>query len=109
PSAGERLARCMAPAALPSPPLPPSLYPPQPIDRKDDIPKSEQPPRKRQIMAPVTRQGQNPPPPNTDTLPHHMTPESVQVMIDQALLRNSTNGYGSQSSHGDNPRHVQTT
>nr|GFA36062.1 hypothetical protein [Tanacetum cinerariifolium] len=30
-------------------------------------------------------------------------------MIDQALLRNSTNGDGSQSSHEDNPRHVQTT
>nr|GEV11797.1 putative reverse transcriptase domain-containing protein [Tanacetum cinerariifolium] len=30
-------------------------------------------------------------------------------MIDQSLLRNSTNGDGSQSSHEDNPRHVQTT
>nr|GEW95196.1 hypothetical protein [Tanacetum cinerariifolium] len=30
-------------------------------------------------------------------------------MIDQALLRNSTNGDGSQSSQEDNPRHVQTT
>nr|GEW18343.1 putative reverse transcriptase domain-containing protein [Tanacetum cinerariifolium] len=253
PSAGEILARCMAPAALPSPPLPPSLYPPPPVDRKDDIPESEQPPRKRlclstlgsryevgesstrgrgvdygfadtveaktrhrgigevgygirdtwidpaeavpemapttlekvntrvielaelhehdtkdlyallkdaqdgstrisqqvamdsqrvdllmgdrmtlqeivwiveeeayvareawaysvgQIMAPVTRQGQNLPPPNTDTPPHHITPEPVQAMIDQALLRNSTNGDGSQSSHEDNPRHVQTT
>nr|GEY25422.1 reverse transcriptase domain-containing protein [Tanacetum cinerariifolium] len=151
PSAGERLARCTAPAALPSPPLPPSLYPP-PVDRRDDIPESEQPPRKRiclstlgsryevgesstrgrgvdygfadtieaemrhrgigevgQIMAPVTRQGQNLPHPNTDTLPHHMTQESVQAMINQALLRNSTNGDGSQSSHEDNPRHVQTT
>nr|GEW83833.1 hypothetical protein [Tanacetum cinerariifolium] len=62
-----------------------------------------------QIMAPVTRQGHNPPPPNTDTPPHHMTSESMQAMIDQALLRNSTNGDGSQSSHEDNPRHVQTT
>nr|GEY86932.1 hypothetical protein [Tanacetum cinerariifolium] len=62
-----------------------------------------------QIMAPVTRQGQNPPPLNTDTLPHHMTSESVQAMIDQALLRNSTNGDGSQSSHRDNPRNVLTT
>nr|GEZ38637.1 hypothetical protein [Tanacetum cinerariifolium] len=44
PSAGERLARCTALAALPSHLLPPSLYPPPPIDRKDDIPKSEQPP-----------------------------------------------------------------
>nr|GEX20863.1 hypothetical protein [Tanacetum cinerariifolium] len=38
-----------------------------------------------------------------------MTQESVQAMIDQALLRNSTNRDGSQSSHEDNPRHVQTT
>nr|GEY64503.1 hypothetical protein [Tanacetum cinerariifolium] len=60
-------------------------------------------------MAPVTRQGQNPPPPNTDTPPHHMTPASVQAMIDQALLRNSTNRDGSQSLHEDNLRHVQTT
>nr|GEU66141.1 hypothetical protein [Tanacetum cinerariifolium] len=60
-------------------------------------------------MAPVTRQGQNPPPTNTDTPPHHMTPKSVQAMIDQALLRNSTNEDGSQSSYEDNPRHVQTT
>nr|GEW84325.1 hypothetical protein [Tanacetum cinerariifolium] len=37
-----------------------------------------------------------------------MTPESVQAMIDQALLRNSTNGDRSQSSHEDNPRRVQT-
>ncbi|GKF48985.1 hypothetical protein Tco_0142236 [Tanacetum coccineum] len=92
PSAGERLARCMAPsahslpphvpsplvplsgcptqiqtlriastqalvdavtAALPSPPLPPlpplppSLYIPPPVDHRDDVSESEQPPRKR--------------------------------------------------------------
>ncbi|GKE66019.1 putative reverse transcriptase domain-containing protein, partial [Tanacetum coccineum] len=35
-----------------------------------------------------------------------MTPESVQAMIDQALLRNSTNGDGSHSSHEDNRRNV---
>nr|GEX56749.1 hypothetical protein [Tanacetum cinerariifolium] len=239
PSVGERLARCTAPAALPSPPLPPSLYLPPPVDRRDDILESEQPPHTRlclstlgsryevrkistrglgvdygfadtveaeirhrairevrygirdtwidpaeevpdmapttleevntrvtelaelhehdtqdlyalledaqdvwiveeesyaareawahsiglsqtvhhelqtlreqvQILAPVTRQGQNPPPPNTDTIPHHMTPESVQAMIDQALLRNSANRDGSQSSYEDNPRNVQT-
>ncbi|GJV64920.1 putative reverse transcriptase domain-containing protein [Tanacetum coccineum] len=93
PSAGERLARCMAPpahsspppvpspllpssgcptqvqtlriastqalidavtAALPSPPLPPlppSLYIPPPVDRRDDIPESEQPPRKRLCLS----------------------------------------------------------
>ncbi|GJS47237.1 putative reverse transcriptase domain-containing protein [Tanacetum coccineum] len=33
-----------------------------------------------------------------------MTPESIQAMIDQALLRNSTNGDRSHSSHGDNRR-----
>nr|GFA83192.1 hypothetical protein [Tanacetum cinerariifolium] len=36
PSAGERLTRCMAPVTLPLPPLPPSSYPPPPVDRKDD-------------------------------------------------------------------------
>nr|GEX00993.1 hypothetical protein [Tanacetum cinerariifolium] len=53
-----------------------------------------------QIVAPVTRQEHNPPPPNTNTPPHHMNPESVHAMIDQALLRNSTNGDGSQSVVG---------
>ncbi|GJX24798.1 reverse transcriptase domain-containing protein [Tanacetum coccineum] len=38
-----------------------------------------------------------------------MTLESVQAMIDQALLRNSTNGDRSHSSHGDNRRNVRTT
>nr|GFC85993.1 hypothetical protein [Tanacetum cinerariifolium] len=41
----ERLARYMAPVALPSPPLPPSLHMPLPADRKDDIPETEMPPR----------------------------------------------------------------
>ncbi|GJY60855.1 putative ribonuclease H-like domain-containing protein [Tanacetum coccineum] len=36
-------------AALPSPPLPPSLYIPPPIDRRDDVPKSELPPRKSEV------------------------------------------------------------
>nr|GEZ83761.1 hypothetical protein [Tanacetum cinerariifolium] len=50
PSAGECLARCTAPTALPSPPLPPSLYPPL-VDRRDDIPESKQPPRKRLCLS----------------------------------------------------------
>ncbi|GKE83063.1 hypothetical protein Tco_1553063, partial [Tanacetum coccineum] len=40
-------------AALPSPPLPPllpSIYMPPPVDRRDDIPESEQPPRKRSCL-----------------------------------------------------------
>ncbi|GKE87279.1 hypothetical protein Tco_1564754, partial [Tanacetum coccineum] len=36
--------------ALPSPPLPPSLYIPPPVDRRDYIPVSEQPPRKRSCL-----------------------------------------------------------
>ncbi|GKE26791.1 hypothetical protein Tco_1442175 [Tanacetum coccineum] len=84
PSAGERLARCMAPpahsspllpssgcltqiktlriastqdlidavtAALPSPQLPPSLYIPSPVNHRDDIPESEQPPRNRLYLS----------------------------------------------------------
>nr|GEY62416.1 hypothetical protein [Tanacetum cinerariifolium] len=50
PSAGERLARCTAPATLPSPPLPPSLYPP-PVDCRNDIPEFEQPPHKRLCLS----------------------------------------------------------
>nr|GEW96189.1 putative reverse transcriptase domain-containing protein [Tanacetum cinerariifolium] len=44
PSAGERLARCTAPAAVSSPPLPPPLHMPPPVDRKNDILKTEMPP-----------------------------------------------------------------
>ncbi|GJS23277.1 putative reverse transcriptase domain-containing protein [Tanacetum coccineum] len=54
----------------------------------------------------TTRRGPNTP--VNDTNPNNMTPESIQAMIDQALLRNSTNGDGSHSSHGDNRRNVQT-
>ncbi|GJY94327.1 reverse transcriptase domain-containing protein [Tanacetum coccineum] len=60
----------------------------------------------KQIMAPTTRRGPNTPVNNTN--PNNMTPESIQAMIDQALLRNSTNGDGSHSSYGDNRRNVQT-
>ncbi|GKF06369.1 hypothetical protein Tco_0037037, partial [Tanacetum coccineum] len=38
-------------AALPSPPLPPSLYIPLPVDRRNDIPLSGQPPRKRLCLS----------------------------------------------------------
>ncbi|GJU69724.1 hypothetical protein Tco_1255983 [Tanacetum coccineum] len=40
-------------AALPSPPLPPSLYIPPPVDRRDDISESEQPPRKRLYLSTI--------------------------------------------------------
>nr|GEY86990.1 retrotransposon protein, putative, Ty3-gypsy subclass [Tanacetum cinerariifolium] len=51
-----------------------------------------------------TRRGQTPPPTN----PNNMTPEVVQTMIDQALLRNSGGGDGSHSSHTENPRNMHT-
>nr|GEZ33581.1 hypothetical protein [Tanacetum cinerariifolium] len=57
-------------------------------------------------MAPVTRQGPSTLPNNANL--NNMTPESIQAMIDQALLRNCTNGDGSHSSHEDNRRNVQT-
>ncbi|GJZ08283.1 hypothetical protein Tco_0542566 [Tanacetum coccineum] len=57
-------------------------------------------------MAPTTRRGPNTPVNNTN--PNNMTLESIQAMINQALLRNSTNGDGSHSSHEDNRRNVQT-
>ncbi|GKG49631.1 hypothetical protein Tco_0518405, partial [Tanacetum coccineum] len=37
--------------ALPSHPLPPSLYIPPPVDYRDDIPEFEQPPRKRLCLS----------------------------------------------------------
>nr|GEV51174.1 hypothetical protein [Tanacetum cinerariifolium] len=51
PFAGERLAKSTAPAALPSPPLPPSLYPPPLVEHRNDIPESEQPHRKRLCVS----------------------------------------------------------
>nr|GFB42160.1 hypothetical protein [Tanacetum cinerariifolium] len=51
PSVEEHLARCTTLAALPSPPLLPSLYPPPPVDRRDDIPESKQPTRKRLCLS----------------------------------------------------------
>nr|GEV64609.1 hypothetical protein [Tanacetum cinerariifolium] len=38
-------------AALPSPPLPPPIYIPLPIDHRDDIPEIEMPPRKRLCLS----------------------------------------------------------
>ncbi|GJV58320.1 putative reverse transcriptase domain-containing protein [Tanacetum coccineum] len=57
-------------------------------------------------MAPATRRGQNTH--VNDTNPNNMTPKSIQAMIDQALLQNSTNRDGSHSSHGDNQRNEKT-
>nr|GEV29388.1 hypothetical protein [Tanacetum cinerariifolium] len=51
PSGRERLARCTAPAALPSPPLPPPLRMPPPVDHRDDIPETEMPPHKRLCLS----------------------------------------------------------
>nr|GEY92210.1 hypothetical protein [Tanacetum cinerariifolium] len=51
PSAGEHLARCTAPAALPSPPLPPPLHMPPPVDRTNDILETKMPPHKRLCLS----------------------------------------------------------
>nr|GFC40569.1 hypothetical protein [Tanacetum cinerariifolium]GFC40679.1 hypothetical protein [Tanacetum cinerariifolium] len=52
PSVGERLARCTAPAALPSPPIPPPpLHMPPPVDCRDGIFETEMPPRKRLCLS----------------------------------------------------------
>nr|GEY08039.1 protein transport protein SEC16B homolog isoform X1 [Tanacetum cinerariifolium] len=51
------------------------------------------PASRRQIMA-RTRKGKTSPPTNPNN-PNNMTPEAVQTMIDQALLRNSGGGDGS--------------
>nr|GFB40147.1 hypothetical protein [Tanacetum cinerariifolium] len=59
--------------------------------------------QEQQIMV-RTRRGQTLPPTN----PNNMTPEAVQTMIDQALLRNSGGGDGNHSSHAENPRNMHT-
>nr|GEV76919.1 UBN2 domain-containing protein [Tanacetum cinerariifolium] len=68
PSVDERLARCTATSTytqdglhsgtyrcgycrLPSPPLPPPLYIPPPVDRRDDILETEMPPHKRLCLS----------------------------------------------------------
>nr|GEV72267.1 reverse transcriptase domain-containing protein [Tanacetum cinerariifolium] len=76
------------------------------IDGRDSLSDERHEARDERIMAPVTRQGPNAPP--NDTNPNNMTLYSVQAMINQALLRNSTNGDESHSSHDDNRRNVQT-
>ncbi|GJU02216.1 putative reverse transcriptase domain-containing protein, partial [Tanacetum coccineum] len=60
------------------------------------------------LWAPTYQNEEEPNAPVNDTNPNNITPESIQAMIDQTLLRNSTNGDGSHSSHGDNRRNVQT-
>nr|GEY12698.1 hypothetical protein [Tanacetum cinerariifolium] len=57
PSVGERQARCMAPTALPSPPLPPPLHIPPPVDRRDDILETEMPPRKSTLDTEARQRG----------------------------------------------------
>nr|GEU33333.1 reverse transcriptase domain-containing protein [Tanacetum cinerariifolium] len=51
PSTEERLARCTAPAALPSPSLPLPLHMPPPVDRRDDIPETEMLPHKSLCLS----------------------------------------------------------
>nr|GEW46692.1 ribonuclease H-like domain-containing protein [Tanacetum cinerariifolium] len=62
--------------------------------------------REQQIMV-RTRRGQTPPPANPSNT-NNMTPEAMQTMIDQALLRNSGDRDGSHSSHAENPKNMHT-
>nr|GEY69825.1 reverse transcriptase domain-containing protein [Tanacetum cinerariifolium] len=62
--------------------------------------------REQQIMV-RTRRGQTSPPANPNNT-NNMTPEAVQTLIDQALLRNSDDRDGSYSSHVENPRNMHT-
>nr|GFB88119.1 hypothetical protein [Tanacetum cinerariifolium] len=95
-----------------TPPLLPIPLSTQSTSRRAGIPEADTPPwnrpllatpRPRQIMA-RTRRGQTLTPNN----PNNMTPEAVQTMIDQALLRNSDGGDGSHSSHAENIRNMHT-
>nr|GFD34383.1 hypothetical protein [Tanacetum cinerariifolium] len=42
---------CTTPTALPSPPFPPPLHTPPPVDNRDDIAETEMPPRKRLCLS----------------------------------------------------------
>nr|GEZ44788.1 hypothetical protein [Tanacetum cinerariifolium] len=122
PSAGEHLARCTAPAALPSPPLPPPLHMLPRVDRRDDISKIEMPPRKRLCLSTLgskyeVRKSFTARPTRSrgidygfvSTLDTRVRRRGIgEAMIDQAFLRNSTNGDRSHSSYEDNRRNVQT-
>nr|GEX68741.1 hypothetical protein [Tanacetum cinerariifolium] len=57
PSTGERLARCTAPAALPSPPLLSNLHMPPHANHRDDILEAEMPPRKSTLDTEARRRG----------------------------------------------------
>nr|GEZ12739.1 reverse transcriptase domain-containing protein [Tanacetum cinerariifolium] len=174
PSAGERLARCTTPVALPSSLLPPFSYPPPPVDRRDDygfadtveaemrhqgirevgygirdtwidlteaVPEmatttlekvntrvtelaelhehdtqdlyalleDAQDVRIMEEEAYAAREAWAQSVGLSQTVHHELQTLLLKAMIDQALMRNSINGDGSQSSHEDNPRHVQTT
>nr|GEW27462.1 hypothetical protein [Tanacetum cinerariifolium] len=102
---GERLARCTTPAALLSLPLTPPLHMPPPVDQISTARPTGGRGIDYQIIAHVTRQGPSTIPNNTN--PYNMTLKSIQAIIDQALLQNSTNRDGSHSSHEDNQRNVQ--
>nr|GFA58567.1 putative reverse transcriptase domain-containing protein [Tanacetum cinerariifolium] len=54
-----------------------------------------------------TRMGQTSPPTKPNN-PNNMTPEAVQTMIDQALLRNFGGRDGSHSSYAENPMNMHT-
>nr|GFC62993.1 hypothetical protein [Tanacetum cinerariifolium] len=81
PSLGERLARCTAPAALPSPPLPLPLHMPPPTDHRDDILETEMPPRKRLCLSTLGSRYERVDLLMEDMIAHQ---ETIQIMEDEA-------------------------
>nr|GEU96545.1 reverse transcriptase domain-containing protein [Tanacetum cinerariifolium] len=110
PSVGERLARCTASAALPSPPLPLPLHMPPPVDRRDDIPETEMTPRKRLCLSTLgSRYEVGESSTARPTGGQRIDYGFVSTLDAEARRRGIGEvGDGSHSSHEDNRRNVQT-
>nr|GFA75242.1 hypothetical protein [Tanacetum cinerariifolium] len=105
----ERLARYMAPVALPSPPLPPPLHMPLPVDRKDDIPETEMPPRNRLCLSSLgSRDTWIDPAETIPEIAPMTVGENSHIPMSRYGLAADRLTYGSHSSHEDNRRNVQT-
>nr|GEW69253.1 hypothetical protein [Tanacetum cinerariifolium] len=81
PSAKEHLARCTAPAALPSPPLPPPLYMPPPVDHRDDILETDMPSQKRLCLSTLGSRYERVDLLMEDRIAHQ---ETIQIVEDEA-------------------------
>nr|GEW99234.1 hypothetical protein [Tanacetum cinerariifolium] len=98
PSAGERLVRCTAPAALPSPP---PLHMPPHVDRRDDIPETEMPPQDAQDSRTCISQRVAIDSQQVDLLMEDMIAhqETIQIMEDEAYAARKAWAYLIRLSH----------